>query len=170
MLSKLKKWGIYALVCLCICGGCFILGYMARGWSSPVITIGSGEIIERTNIIYRPVNIPSDGNCADVINRYNSLLSDYNIFLSAVPEAYSVTADKILFKLHTQKYALTYQVHEKNRLSITPTAYIRAAFAPSFSVYYGGGCFFTWSGFVGGALIDNQPSLTLSFGYTIILP
>ncbi len=166
---NIKKWSIYVIIFICVSGGIFILGYMVRGWTTPTLTIGEGQIVERTNIIYRPININGNSGCADIIGRFNGLLADYQLFLNAVPTVYNVTPDNIFFQLHTQKYSLSYKYNDKLKWSVTPFAYARAVLS-SPELLYGGGCSVEYSGITGLLLADNQPSLTLGIGYRILLP
>lgn len=166
MLSKLKKWGIYAIVFICIGGGIFILGYMVHGWTTPTITIGQGAIVEKTNVIYKPIPVSGTGGCADIVARFNSLLNDYNAFISAVPEAYNVTPEKIYFKLYTQKYSLDYKYTPREQWTISPQIAVKVS---RDGIAYGGGMGADYVNVWASVLLFSDISLVASAGYRIKL-
>jgi hypothetical protein len=157
---------------LCIVSG--VVGYVIRWKQSPQITVSQqGEIIGKTNIGTPPrITASVADNCGHrpYIDWCSLMYEDYKLFLLALPEVYEVSSDKIKFRLHTQRYQLSYKYTEKARWSITPWAFARATFVPTLGIYYGGGCSVEYYGISGMVLVDNQPSLTASLGYRILLP
>lgn len=165
MFEKIKKVAIYVLygVVICVAGG--VAGYILRWNQSRTIEVGTnGTILERTNIMYKPVIIYDDSPCSDIERRYNVVLADLTTFLKANPEVYDVSESHIRFKLHTQKYQLTYKYTPQPAWGVTPFVFARGAIQP-LALYYGGGCVVEYSGFSGIIAVDNNPALTIGAGY-----
>jgi hypothetical protein len=174
MLANLKKWSIYAIVFICVSGGIFVLGYMVRGWTTAPITITEGEIVERTNIIYKPISGTDNIDYSTLVIKYNSLLNDLHDFLGAVPEVYNVTDSKIFFKIHTQKYALSYSYNPKTHWYVSPMVTAKAALVStptgmSTAIAYGGGVSFDYLNFGGAVVFFSDISGALMLYYRIQL-
>lgn len=168
MLQKFKRWGIYAVVGISLSCVLFFSGYIVRSKQTAVINVQTnGYIIERTNVVYKPVAVDVNSGCSDIQRRFNSLLVDYNVFINAAPEVYEVTSENIKFKLATQRYQLNYSYTPRAKLSVTPFALARAAFNP-LGLYYGGGVSVEYIGITGILAIDSQPSVMLGAGYRFV--
>ena len=167
MLQNLKRYAVIASISVALLGCAFIGGYMVCKYKTkPIAVETQGEIIGKTNIGKPPVvENTMDDNCghSPYIAWCNLMYEDYKRFLSSVPEVENVTANKIIFKLYTQKYALTYSARDEANWWFAPAAYARVSIPQG--AHWGAGILGGFGDIGAGIILDSALSISALIFY-----